>query len=142
MVLLVLFSLPGSRPRLSQLAQASEPIQFSGTEIVAVAIDGDGRILKRLGDRPPIFFPVLTEGAGDVARAYALFSRTAEAPSWGRPAPAPRHVEFLIDRQGYIQVRWIPGQKGRGWDDIKTLLDEITILNKEAPSAPPAEHVH
>ncbi|HET8575633.1 MAG TPA: CopD family protein [Methylomirabilota bacterium] len=142
MVLLVLFSLPESRSRLSQLAQAYQPIQFSGTEIVAVPMDGDGRILKRLGDKPPILFPVLTDGAEEVVRAYALFSRTADAPPWGRPAPLPRHAELLVDRQGYIRARWIPGQSGRGWDDIKTLLEEVAILDKEAPSAPPAEHVH
>lgn len=142
MVLLVFFSLPESRPRLAELAQAYEPIQFSGTEVVAVAMDGGARILERLGARPPILFPVLTEGAGEVVRTYALFGRTAEAGPGGRPAPRPRHVEFLIDRQGYIRARWIPGQGGRGWGDIKTLLDEIKIIDKEAPSAPPDEHVH
>jgi putative copper resistance protein D len=142
MVLLVLFSLPDSRARLSQLAQAYEPIQFSGTEIIAVPMDGGGHILKQLGDKPPILFPILTDGADDVVHAYGLLSRPAEALPWGRPSAVPRHVEFLIDRQGYIRARWIPGQAGRGWDDIKTLLDEIAILDKEAPSAPPAEHVH
>lgn len=142
MVLLVLFSLPESRPRLVQLAQSYESLQFSGTEVVAVPMDGGARILKRLGGKPPIFFPVLTDGASEVARTYGLFSRSAETAPGGRPERGPAHVEFLIDRQGYIRARWIPRHGEAGWGDLKTLLEEIQILDKEAPSAPPDEHVH
>ncbi len=142
MVLLVFFSLPESRARLAQLAQSYEPIQFSGTEVVAVPLDGGARIFERLGARPPILFPVLTEGVDEVIRTYALFSRTAETGPGRRHLPRPRHLEFLIDRQGYIRARWIPGQGGQGWSDIKTLLDQIKTLDREAPSAPPDEHVH
>ncbi len=142
MVLLVFFSLPESRARLAQLAQSYETLQFSGTEVVAVPMDGGAHILKRLGARPPTFFPVLTDGASEVAQTYALFSRGADTAPGGRPAPAPTHAEFLIDRQGYIRARWIPRRGEAGWGEIKTLLDEIQILDKEAPSAPPDEHVH
>jgi putative copper resistance protein D len=142
MVLLVLFSLPESRARLAQLAQSYEDLQFSGTEVVAVPMNGGAHILNRLGDKPPIFFPVLTDGADEVAQSYALFGRSAETGPGGRPAPVPKHVEFLIDRQGYIRARWIPRQGEAGWGNLKTLFDEIQILDKEAPSAPPDEHVH
>ena len=34
---------------------------------------GDGRdIIRRLGGRPPILFPVITDGAGDIAATYTL----------------------------------------------------------------------
>lgn len=142
MVLLVFFSLPESRARLAQLARSYESLQFSGTEVVAVPMGGGAHILKRLGGKPPIFFPVLTDGAEEITHTYALFSRTAETAPGGRPAPAAKHVEFLIDRQGYIRARWIPRQGEAGWGELKRLLDEIRILDKEAPSAPPDEHVH
>jgi putative copper resistance protein D len=142
MVLLVLFSLPDSRPRLTELAGAYETIQFAGTEIVAVPTDGDARILARLGGRPPILFPVITEGGDEIARAYGLLSRARVAGPGARPAP-PRHAEFLIDRQGYVRARWVPGVAGPGWGDRRLLMEEIRILDKEAPSAPPPdEHVH
>ncbi|HEV8437098.1 MAG TPA: CopD family protein [Methylomirabilota bacterium] len=132
MVLLVLFQLPESRRRLDQLAGAYREIEYSGTEIVAVPLDADPGIITRLGARPPILYPVATEGAAEIARTYALFAQTA-----------PRHAEFLIDRQGYLRARWMPGVGGRGWDDLRMLRADIDILAKEAPSSPPAdEHVH
>ena len=136
MVLLVLFSLPESRSRLDQLALAYREIEFSGTEVVAVPMDADPAIIGRLGATPPILFPVATEGAAEITAAYGLFSR-APGP------PAPRHAEFLIDRQGYLRARWIPGGGGRGWDDLGTLRAQIGVLDTERPSGPaPDEHVH
>jgi len=136
MVLVVLFSLPESRRRLEQLAATYREIEFSRTEVVAVPVDADHEIIGRLGARPPILFPVVTEGAVEMARAYALFSPAPESPT-------PRHAEFLVDRQGYLRARWTPGGVGKGWDDLSTLRAEIRILDKERPSAPaPDEHVH
>jgi len=136
MVLLVLFSLPESRARLDQLALAYREIEFSGTEVVAVPVDADPGIIARLGAAPPILFPVVTDGAAEIVRAYTLFTKTMESAS-------PRHAEWLVDRQGYLRARWIPGVAGRGWDDLKTLRAEIQILDRERPAGlPPDEHVH
>jgi putative copper resistance protein D len=54
----------------------------------------------------------------------------------------PRHVEFLIDRAGYLRARWIPGELGASWAEISALVAELQALNREAPAPPPAEHVH
>jgi putative copper resistance protein D len=52
-------------------------------------------------------------------------------------------VEFLLDRQGYVRARWLPGGPGRGWDGLQALVDQILLLDKEAPAGPPPdEHVH
>jgi putative copper export protein/mono/diheme cytochrome c family protein len=136
MVLLVLFSLPKSRQRLEHLADAYRGIEFSGAEIVAVPMNADPAIIGRLGATPPIFFPVVTEGAEDIASAYMLFSRAAAAFT-------PRHVEFLIDRQGYVRGRWIPDSGAAGWSDLERLRAQIRILDQEKPATPaPDEHVH
>lgn len=136
MALVVLFSLPESRHRIDQLAAAYREIEFSGTEVVAVPMDADPAIIGRLGATPPILFPVVTEGAAEITAAYGLFSR-APGP------PAPGHAEFLLDRQGYLRARWIPGGGGRGWDDLATLRAQIDVLDKEQRSGPaPDEHVH
>jgi putative copper resistance protein D len=143
MTLLVLFTLPESRARLDQLAEAYNTVQALGTEIVAVPL-GDGRdIIRRLGGRPPIFFPVVTDGAADIAATYAPLARDL-GPGWPSPRDAPPlHAEFLIDRQGYIRARWLPGSPGPAWDRLQTLTDQLQLLDKETPAGPaPDEHVH
>jgi putative copper export protein/mono/diheme cytochrome c family protein len=136
MVLVVLFSLPESRPRMDQLGGAYRAIELSGAEIIAVPIDADPAIIGRLGATPPIFFPVVTEGATEITRAYMLFSRSGESST-------PRHVEFLIDRQGYMRARWTPDGSGEGWADLGNLRAQLRLLDREKPSGPlPDEHIH
>jgi putative copper resistance protein D len=139
----VLFTLPESRPRLVQLAETYNTLQALGTEIVAVPLGDGEHIIRRLGGRPPVLFPVITDGAAEIAVTYAPLTQglgpRARAP---RPAPPP-HVELLLDRQGYVRARWLPGAPGRGWDDLPLLVDQILVLEKEAPAGPPpGEHVH
>ena len=142
-VLLVLFSLPGSRARITQLALAYGEIQSFGAAVIAVPMDRAGGILSRLGSSPPILFPVVTESAPDIVVTYGLFRRT-RTPDGALPnPPMPPHMEFLIDRSGYLRARWIPGGPGPGWSDVKVLLAEIQALSQEeTPEPPPAEHVH
>jgi putative copper resistance protein D len=143
MVLLVLFTLPESRARLVQLAESYNSLQALGTEVIAVPLGDGADIIRRLGDQPPMLFPVVTDGAADIASTYRLLARGfgPAAPSSG-VAPA-LHVEFLVDRQGYIRARWLPGSPGRGWNTMQTLVDQILIIDREAPAGPaPDEHVH
>jgi putative copper resistance protein D len=143
MTLLVLFTLPESRPRLVQLAEAYNTLQALGTEVVAVPL-GDGReIIRRLGDRPPILFPVVTDGAADIAQTYTLLARGFGPTLFSPAAPTALHAEFLVDRQGYIRARWLRGAPGPGWDELPTLLAQIQTLDREKPAGPaPDEHVH
>ncbi len=133
-VLLVLFTLPGSRPRLSQLARNYDILQTMGAEVIAVPTDGGEQIISRLGPSPRILFPVVTDGGKEIVETYAVFQPSA----WIR---TPTHVEFLIDRQGYLRARWTPDAKG--WTEVRGLLAEIQQLNQETVTAPPPEeHVH
>ncbi len=142
-VLLVLFTLPSSRARLGELAQAYGDLRSFNAAVIAVPMDGGERILSRIGASPRILFPVATEGAPDIVSTYALFART-RAPEGARPdAPMPGHMEFLIDRSGYLRARWLPGGPQPGWSDIKVLLAEIHALTQETDvTAPLDEHVH
>jgi len=142
-VLLVLFTLPSSRARLAELARAYKDLRSFNAAVIAVPMDGGEKILSRIGASPRILFPVATEGAEDIVSTYALFQRT-RAPEGSLPgAPMPAHMEFLIDRSGYLRARWLPGSPAPGWSDIKVLLAEIQALNQEtAVAAPPDEHVH
>jgi putative copper export protein/mono/diheme cytochrome c family protein/peroxiredoxin len=142
-VLLVLFSLPPSRARLAQLSQAYDDLRSFNAAVIAVPMDGEEKILSRIGSSPRILFPVATEGAADIVSTYRLFRRTRSPEGLLPDPPMPRHVEFLIDRSGYLRARWIPGGPTPGWSDIKVLLAEIQALNQEtAVPAAPDEHVH
>lgn len=141
-VLLVLFTSSSSRERVNQLAETYEALQGLGAEIVAVPLDGAEEIITRLGAKPPILFPIATEGGPEIIRAYGLFRRTL-TPGGNAPEPMPSHMEFLIDRQGYLRARWIPGGSRAGWADPRALMAEIQRLNQETPTGPPPdEHVH
>ena len=140
---LVFFTLPESRPRLVQLALAYNTLQATGAEVIAVPLGDGEHIIRRLGGRPPVLFPVITEGAAEIAATYALLSRGLGPRERTPGAAGPSHVEFLLDRQGYARARWLPGAPGRGWDDLQLLMDQILALEKETPAGPPpAEHVH
>jgi len=141
-VLLVFFSLPGSRGRLARLGNTHETLVALGGEILAIPLDGGAGIIRRLGGTPPILLPVVTEGSEEIARAYGLF-RVTLLPDGLRPdPPMPEHMELLIDRQGYLRARWIPGGAAPGWTDPAAILAELGRLTLERPAAPPPEHVH
>ncbi len=130
----MLFTLPQSRPRLSQLARNYDILRLMGAEVIAVPTDGGEQIISRLGASPRILFPVATQGGQEILAAYSFF--------WpGTQAASPAHAEFLVDRQGFLRARWIPD--GKGWTEITALLAEIQQLNQEVPAtSPPDEHVH
>jgi hypothetical protein len=131
-VLLVLFTLPASRARLAQLAQAYETLVAMGVEVIAVPIGGDPDILRSLGPDSRVFYPVVTDGGRAIVATYRLF---------GPPAPRPGHLEFLIDRQGYLRARMaaFPGTL----PGLSALLTQAEGLNREPQARVPAiEHVH
>jgi putative copper resistance protein D len=88
-------------------------------------------------------FPVATQGAPEIARSYALFRRTLSNPDLAGEGTSPKHMEFLIDRYGYLRARWIPAVDGSGWTDIGELTRQIAQLNREKELRPPPDdHVH
>ena len=127
---------------MATLARAYETLQALGTEVIAVPLDRDEAPIARLGANPPVYYPVVTEGAEEIAQTYGLFRRNL-SPDGMKPDPSmPAHMELLVDRAGYLRARWIPGEPGTSWAEIPALMAEIQALNRETPAAPPAEHVH
>jgi putative copper resistance protein D len=144
-VLLVFFTLPGSADRLVQLNRLSLAFKLRGGEILGVPLGDAGAVYRALGGRP-VFFPLAVEGADEAGSAYMLFRRDL-TPAGLRPEPPPaRHMELLVDRQGYLRARWIPADLEHGtegWADLGRLLAEVDRLAREVPVAPlAAEHVH
>ena len=123
-VLLVLYTLPGSRARLAALAARYAELVPLGVEIVAVPTDAAPDAIKRLGAEPRILFPVVTDGAAEIVTAYGLLARGP-------------HAEFLVDRQGYLRAIDTHPQS------TDTLFANAEALSRErVVAAPPAEHVH
>jgi copper resistance protein D len=141
-VLLVLFSWPESRDRLDQLRAASTTITGKNTAILAVPMTDlpPDELAAIARDMP---FPVVTQGAPEISSSYALFRRTLSIPDLFGEGQRPMHMEFLIDRFGYLRARWIPNGDGQGWTDMTLLIKQITQLDQEREILPPpGDHVH
>jgi putative copper resistance protein D len=134
---LVLFTLPESLPRLEQIDEGWTKLGLAGARVVAVPMQDADEMYRRLGTR--VANPAIAvEGSEEIVAAYTLLTQT---PPPERRMPPP-HVEFLIDGQGWIRARWMPGQEP-AWTELAFLLAEVQRLDKEAPSAPPPDdHVH
>ena len=141
-VLLVLFSWPQSQARLEQLRQAYERVNGSNTQILAVPMtDPDTPEMEAILAGLP--FPVVTQGAAEVMRSYALFRRTLGHPDLLGEGSVPEHMEFLVDRYGYLRARWIAETDGAGWTDIDRLQQQLVQLAREKQILPPpGDHVH
>ncbi|RPJ38790.1 MAG: cytochrome C, partial [Planctomycetaceae bacterium] len=141
-LLLVLFSWPESRARLDQLRLAYATLRGGNTVLLAVPVNGlnPQDLAAITADMP---FPVVTQGAPEIVRSYALFRRTLSNPDLAGEGTTPKHMEFLMDRYGYLRARWIPAVDGAGWTDIGELMRQIDQLNREKEIRPPPDdHVH
>jgi len=87
-------------------------------------------------------FAVVADGAGETARTYSLLRRTLANPDARDTAPAPPHMEMLVDRFGYIRARWV-ALEGEGWQRPDMLLGQLNALAREPQILPPPDdHVH
>lgn len=130
-VLLVLATFPESLARLDALGESKGRLESAGVRIVVVPMDEAAR---QGMDRSGVDASIVAVADPRLVSAYTLFRRTASAE---RVLPVPSHMEFLIDRQGYLRARWIASGKP-GWDRMPYLLWEVTVLNGEKlhPSIP------
>lgn len=133
--LLVFYSLPASLPRLQELATHLRGYTVAGAVVIglpmpaspaATALDmrGDGEAMLALANSA-------------VATTYLMFARDAR----GADGSVPAHLEYLIDRFGYLRVRWI-GVPEAGAGRSAEMLRQIDVLAREPPRALPWGHRH
>ena len=128
MVLVVLYTLPGSRARMTELARSYDVLWIMGVEVIAVPRHTSPDAIAELGSSPPVLFPVVTDGNADIVATYGMF------------APGP-HAELLVDRQGYIRAIW-EGATG-GMPQAAAVQAQVEKLNEEKSPPPfPDDHVH
>ena len=114
--LLVIATLPQSQPLLDEIAGWNSTLRDAGVATI-----------------------VMTD-LSDVRDAYALYERRPQVEE----AAIAAHIEYLIDRNGYIRARWRPGDIP-DWTQLPVLQREIAALahlELSAPAAEPAIHVH
>jgi putative copper resistance protein D len=131
-VLLVLCTLPESAPRLRQLAADVRSYRAGGARVIVAPFAASASAAVALPD--DIRNAVSTADA-TVAAAYALFTRQS-----AEETARPTHAEFLIDRDGYLRVRWI-GTGDGATTRTGEALDRLAILRRETP-LPPAPWGH
>ena len=133
--LLVLYTLPGSRQRLDALASDEYTLAQAGLRVIALPFDPMSAPTHP--ENGPAGKSMLAVARSDVAATYAMFARRGTAAR----SDAPHHVEFLIDRQGYIRATW------RGAPDAATkqtadILGQVEVLNREPPGDPTQARGH
>ena len=141
-VLLVRFSWPQWKELMKELRELYPRLTQANTTLLAVPEDDlSPQELADIAAQIP--FPVVTQGAHEIVRSYALFRRTLSKPDLLGEGTLPRHMEFLVDRFGYLRARWIPDADGPGWNQPDMLLQQLAQLNREKEILPPpGDHVH
>lgn len=141
-VLLVFFRWPNSIERLKKLNENLDNLKNMNTFVLAVPLNGysEGAVTKLAANNP---IEVVKEGWFEIKNSYSLYRRTLEYPDILGAGEIPDHMEFLVDRFGYLRARWIPSLDKSGWDDINILVSQILQLNQEKEILPPpGDHVH
>jgi putative copper resistance protein D len=135
-VLLVFYS-PQSVPRLRVLSDLKPRFNRLGVRVIAVPMKEADAIARDASGVDPT---MVAAPDANVTAAYAMFTRTIADID---PPLPPYHLEFLIDRQGYLRARSVlPGKESR-WSSTWELLHQVVLLNKEKPRTPaPRRHGH
>ena len=133
--LVVLYTLPQSVPVLRTLAAERHALAMDQVRIIALPASPSSTPanLEETNEGASIF-PLTSP---DLVATYGMFARVA-APK----GSAPAHVEFLIDRQGYLRARWI-GVPDDANDRMAEMRSQIDVLNDERLEATASErHGH
>jgi len=135
---LLVFPDPDQEPSLARVRELSRDFdQMRANGLIALVISST--LDKGLSGAP-----MVRGGANEIRESYELLSRTLVNRGDGRSLGMKRsHMEFLIDRFGYIRARWIPDEEPEGWSPTNRLLQQVNKLNAEPKIlAPPDNHVH
>lgn len=98
-VLLALYTLPASQPRLAALAAARSRLAHAGVRVIALPCATSASAVPATDGVDPAMLAI---GDASVVAAYALFLR---APARLQRDFTCGHAEFLVDRDGYLRAR-------------------------------------
>ena len=127
--LLVFYTIPSSLPRLRELAKLAPVYAAAGARIIALPMEGSSAVTMQ--DTGGFGESMHALASPAVATTYLMFARQARDPKGGAPA----HVEYLVDRYGFLRVRWIGVPEGTPGRPTETLA-QIEALAREPPGPP------
>jgi putative copper resistance protein D len=125
------------KARLEELLAARDKLAALGAKIILVAPGKTCEPLRALATGK-IF--VADRDAEDVAATFGLYTRSFSNRQMDVVRVPLLHVEFLIDRSGYIRARWIP-KEDNSWSDLGFVEGQLQILARE-PEHPPPPDIH
>lgn len=139
-LLLVIFSCKEDKfaeesDRFDQLLSFRERLAFAGAKIILVA---PGKICEPLRERAAGKILVTDHDIEDVVATYGLYTRSFHNRKMDVVRVSELHVEFLIDRSGYIRARWLP-EEDDSWRDLGFVDTQLAMLNREPPHPPPPD---
>jgi len=124
--MLVFYTLPQSLPRLRALARDASSLAKAGARIIAVPLHPSPGAAAGVDAAPAA---AISASAGvSVAAAYMMFAGERD----GATDDPPRHIEFLIDRQGDLRFRWA-GDALAQTEGTSETRNRIDLLNREPP---------
>ncbi|GKS68674.1 putative copper resistance protein D [Nitrosomonas sp. PY1] len=137
-VLLVIFSWPLSEARMNQLKTTYNQLVDQNVTVIAVPSNELNDATKEfLSNEFP--FDIVVQGSSEIVTSYALSRRTIYYPDIIGRGSDYDHMEFLIDRYGYLRARWIPSIDEKGWNDVDLLNQQLTLLDREELEVSPAK---
>jgi putative copper resistance protein D len=131
--LLVFYTLPSSLPRLRELASIEPALSAAGARVLALPIrtEASSATLASPGESGS----VLARASPAVVTTYLMFAGGVD----GADRPPPAHLEYLVDRFGYLRVRWV-GIPDPGKRPAETLR-QVDLLVRE-PAREPLQWGH
>ncbi len=115
-VLLVLYTLPDSAPRLKALAATARQLDLGGLRIIALPLGEDA-------EKGAIFAPA----DPDLVATYGLFGKRM-----GDRTAAPEHTEYFIDAWGYLRARFALAEA----PTPEQLVAMMAAVDREPPPPP------
>lgn len=136
---LLVFPDPGQERSLTRMRELSRDLDRMRTSGLVVLV-----ISNMLDAGVSGSATIVRDGADEIRESYELLSRTLVNRGDGRSLGMKRnHMEFLIDRFGYIRGRWVADEEPNGWSPMDRLLQQVDKLNTEPQILPaPDNHVH
>lgn len=132
------FSWPQSQVRLNELKTAHSQLEQQNVMVIAVPSNELDEVQQEsLSKEFP--FVVVSQGASEIATSYSLSRRTVTHPDIIGRGTQYDHMEFLIDRSGYLRARWIPSIDEKNWSDVNFLSQQASLLNRENLQSLPAK---
>jgi putative copper resistance protein D len=136
---LLVFPDPGQELSLARMRELSRDLDRMRTKGLVVLVISNSLEADVSGSAT-----MVRGGADEIRESYELLSRTLINRGDGRSLGMKRsHMEFLIDRFGYIRGRWIADEEPDGWSSTDRLLQQVDKLNAEPQLIPPPDnHIH